>query len=140
MINKIIKILFSMVKHLLALGLVLASFFPLARYYYQAYPPYGADFYQLVNFAVYIKKYLSFPLFSWKYTWFSGHPTFFDYGLLHSYLVLPLMNFLSPADAVRLYSLATLAVYLLFAYLLFWQLTSNRLISLLLTVSVGWSI
>ena len=139
MIKKIIELSFSLLRHLVALGIVLTAFWPLAKLYYQSYPPLGADFYQFVNFAAFIKKNFSWLLFSWKPDWFSGHPMIFDYGLLHSYLVLPLTNFFTVANASRIYLLGTLALYSVFTYFLFWQLTENRLFSLLLTGYMSWA-
>jgi hypothetical protein len=137
--SKIVNIVFSLVKHLIAFGAVIYSWLPLAKLYLSQFPPVGADFYQYVNFTAYIQKFMAWPAASWKYIWFSGHPTFFDYGILHSYLTLPLTKFFTLTDASRFYLIGTLGLYLIFAYLLFWELSKNRLFSLALAVCITWS-
>lgn len=137
--SKFIKTFLSIMMHLVAFVGIIASWFSLAKFYFKSFPPIGADFYQFVNFTSYFKKYLTWLPASWKYVWFSGHPTFFDYGVLHSYLTLPLTKFFNETDASRIYLLITLALYLIFSYLLFWELSKNRIFSLVLSISIAWS-
>ena len=137
--SKIVRIFLSISGHIVALSLVIFSWFHLVKFYLNQFPPIGADFYQFVNFADYIHKFPAWPSMSWKYIWFSGHPTFFDYGMLHSYLVLPLINFFTVTDASRFYLIGTLGVFLVFTYLLIWELSKNKIFSIALTLCLAWS-
>ena len=137
--SKILNFFFAFLKNIVAFGILIYSFLPIAKFYLKQFPPIGADFYLFVSLLSYLKKFLAWPFQSWNYAWFAGQPTSFIYGLLHSYLALPLTRFFNDTDASRIYMIGTLGVYIIFAYLLFWELSRNRLLSLFLGICLTWS-
>ncbi|MFZ5366482.1 MAG: hypothetical protein ACOZBZ_04325 [Patescibacteria group bacterium] len=134
------KRILSILGHLLALGVILLFWFPIAKSYYQAVPTIGADFLQFPTYVAYIKNHFQLPPASWKYIWYSGFPLVFDMAWLHMYLTLPLTFFLSVVNASRAYLILTMFGQLAFSYLLLYELCRSRFVSLALTLALSSSV
>ncbi len=121
------------------MGTIFWQWFPVAKWYYTYRPILGIDFYNTVTYVSYLSRHFAFPFNGWKYIWWSGVPFSSDYPLLHMYLILPLTKFFTSPQAVQMYVLFTITVYLAFAYLLFFKVSRNQILSAVLSISVGLS-
>jgi hypothetical protein len=140
MVKKIIQKFISLVGHLGVVGLLLAAFQPLATWYYQMRPLMGTDFFLTKTYVSYLSRFFTLRPLGWKYIWYSGYPLGTDYPTLHFYLILPLLRFFSQVQAVQVYMLISLFLFGLFCYLLFFELSSSRLISAVLAVASWYSV
>jgi len=125
--------------HLLCCLIILVSYLPVASEYYNHFPPSGFDFYLMAAYESYLRNDFGFWTGLWKYTWFCGVPLSRDYALLHMYLALPFASFLGNADGCRIYLLFTSYLFAVFSYLLFFELSKNKALSLLLANALVWS-
>lgn len=135
-----LKALLAFLSHFIFLGVILYFWLPIARHYYYANPPLGADFLQYPTFVAYIRDHLQIPPMSWKYIWFSGNPLIIDYAWLHFYLTLPFTIFLPAVKASLMYINLSIFAYFFFSYLLFYQLSKSRFVSMALAISLVSSI
>jgi hypothetical protein len=138
-IKTFLKRTLSGLQHLSAIILLSLSPLPFFKWYLsRPYIP-GSDFY---NTGSYLKKLIEdpqFPALKWLYHWFSGNPLSSDYPNLHLYAMLPLVKNLGIIQAQTLYALTSLIIFAVFSYLLFWQLSKNKIISVVLAVGVVYS-
>ena len=61
------------------LGIIFAAFYPLAKSFYDTYPPLGDDFYHTFSQIKYFQNNLTWPHLSWKYIWHFGGPSLLGY-------------------------------------------------------------
>ena len=64
--------------------------YPIAKWFYQADPPMGVDFYQFPSYIRYLTDHFAIPPSSWKFIWFDGVPLITDYSCLFFYLAIPI--------------------------------------------------
>lgn len=138
-VNNFGKRLLSFVIHLIMITLTAVSFLPIARLYFNHLPPMGSDFYQTSTYFSYFNRFMSWPHLAWKYIWYNGVPAVFDYPWLHMYPGAVLINFFTSGEANEIYSLATLFLYFVFSYLLFYRLSKNKIFSVFLASLLIWS-
>jgi hypothetical protein len=133
--KKIFAVLFA----LLAFGVILAAFFPMANSLYHTYPPLGDDFYHTFSQVKFFQDNFTWPQLSWKYIWHFGGPSLIDYPWLNYYPIVLLANKLGLYPGVMLYFLAVIFLYGWVSYLLFRKLSNTPLVSLGLAVALVWS-
>lgn len=127
------KKIISIVKHFLVLAVLALAYWPFAQRYLFADFPSGNDYYVGLNYVEFFRKYLTWPPASWENFWYSGEPAIKGYPWLHFYLMQPLAHFFGSAWAMEIYSVAALFLFFVFSYFLFWELSKNKLFSLVLT-------
>ena len=126
-------------QHLFCCLVLLLSYLPMATEYYFHFPPSGFDFYQMVAYEAYIRKDFGLWTGLWKYTWFNGCPLGRDYPLLHMYLALPFATYLGDVEGCKAYLLFNFYLFAVFSYLLFFELSRNKALSLLIANVLVWS-
>lgn len=127
------KKVFSIAQHLLVLVILGWLFWPFAQKYLFASHPSGNDYYVGLNYVEFFHKYLAWPPASWENFWYSGEPAIRGYPWLYFYLMQPLAHFFGSAWAMEIYSVVALFLFFVFSYFLFWELSKNKLFSLVLT-------
>ncbi len=140
------KIISFLLHFLCILGLLIPFAF-IARYYLDPgrffgvnfNRPLGVDFYQFLTYASYVKEHFNLPILLWRTDWFTGLPFIFDYAWLHFYLAVPFIAVFKIMDGSKFYLLFTLFLYFVFNYFLFYELSKNRILSLLLNLTLIWS-
>lgn len=127
------KKIISIGLHLLAILILAGAFWPFCQKYLFSSHPWGNDYYVGLNYVHFIHEHLAWPPASWQNFWFAGLPTIRGYPWFHFYLVQPLVAFVGTSWAIEIYSVATFFLFFIFSYFLFWELSKNKLFSLLLT-------
>lgn len=108
-----------------------------ARFFGTAFNrPLGVDFYQFLTYASYVKEHLNLPILLWKTEWFTGIPFIFDYAWIHFYLAAPFVAIFKVMDGSKIYLLLTLFLFFVSNYFLFYELSKNRLLALLLDITL----
>ncbi len=123
----------------LNIAILLAAFYPIARWYYQAQPPMGVDFYQFPTYVRYLSQYLTMPPMSWKYIWFGGTATITDYAWLFFYLAMPFAKIWGWVMGSKIFALVTAFLYFLFSYFLLKLLAKNRCLALAVSIALMWT-
>ncbi|MEM2936418.1 MAG: hypothetical protein QW231_04485 [Candidatus Bathyarchaeia archaeon] len=126
-------------QHLLGCLVLLASYLPIAAEYYFHFPPSGFDFYQMAAYEAYIRRNFGLWTGLWKYVWFNGCPLGRDYPLLHMYLALPFASYLGDVEGCKAYLLLNFYLFSVFSYLLFFELSRKKALSLLMANVLVWS-
>lgn len=119
---------------LILLGLIFVTWWPLGRVFYQASTPIGNDTINFVYYVDYLRDNLAFPVLGWKYQAFEGMPLLLDQSWLNFYFVQPLIPLLGIFLAIKVYVLFFFFLFFVFAYLLFYEISGNLLLSAGLTL------
>ncbi|MFH1367117.1 MAG: hypothetical protein ABIH38_03985 [Patescibacteria group bacterium] len=130
---------FNFLSHTGATALLLVSVWPFTHWFYAKSPALGVDFNLMATYVNYFLHHWAWPWNGWKYIWFGGLPLFDDYPALHFYLAVPFAHFFGVFRGVQIYLLFTLFLFLFFCYLLFWEISRQKILSLILAVSIGFS-
>ncbi|MDP3888429.1 MAG: hypothetical protein Q8Q24_00140 [bacterium] len=138
--KKLIKKVWEVVSHNVIILLLLLTFLPAAKWYYETKPLVGTDFYLATTYVNYLSEHFNLRPFSWKYIWSAGYPLAKDYPTLHIYFILPLTHFFSPVQAVQIYMLFSTFMFGLFAYFLFYEISRSKWFSLALAVGSFYSV
>lgn len=133
-------IFFFLVLNLVAGGIIYYLWQPIASWYFNYRPILGIDFYNFASYVSYLARHFVWQFNGWKYTWWGGGPLANDYPTLHAYLVLPLLQWFSLHQAIMVYVLSSGFLYLFFAYLLFAQISKDRVLAVVLTLASAFSI
>lgn len=127
------------IKHFVAVVALFVLFFPAGAYFLFSQGFLGNDTTHFLYYVIEFSKRLPIPPAGWKMTWFEGTQQFLDNPWLNFYLIQPLVGLLGPVVATKTYLVAFLFVFILFSYLVFWELSKNRLLSLALAVALSQS-
>lgn len=133
--KKITNLIFTVI----VLIVILAAFFPIAKSYYDTYPPIGDDFYHTFSQVQYFLNNFTWPHLSWKYIWYFGGPSLIGYPWLNFYGASFLVRFLGLYPGVILYYLGGILLYGWLCYFLFKKLSSSRFTALGLAIAIMWS-
>src|SRR3989344_2066787 len=139
-ILRLFGFLISFLLHLIVVGIIAYVWQPIAWWYWNYRPILGVDFYHSVTSLSYLARHFSYRFNGWKYIWNSGYPLQFDYPSLHSYLSLPLLGYFSAPEAVQIYMLFSLILFLAFSYLLFYEIGRDRVLAGILSLAVSFSL
>ncbi|MBI3486291.1 hypothetical protein HY025_05140 [Candidatus Daviesbacteria bacterium] len=131
---------FKSLLHLALAGVILFSFYPIAKWYFDSKILWGVDFYYTASIVNLIKQNFTLPQAGWGYAWFTGWPLLSNYPLLHYYLILPLTNFFFLLTAIKIWMLVTLFFFFLGCYGCFFILSRNFAFSLILTICTIYSV
>lgn len=123
----------------LVVVVLLAIFYPIAKWYYQAQPPLGMDFYQFPTYVRYLSEHLSVPAMSWKYIWFDGVPTINDYACLFFYIAMPFVKIWGLIAGSKIFLLLATFLYFPFTYLFLKEIAKSRLFALAATIALMWA-
>ena len=127
--------------------LLLASFFvvayalnPFAQWYLGKIPALGVDLYNSVTYAAYQLDQFSLPFNSFKDFWFGGYPLFRDYPQLYYYLMVPFVKTYGKVQGVQMYGLFSLFLLGASSLILFYRLSRNIILALVLVLLVLYSV
>ena len=135
LVRKVIRI-FS---HLGAVAVVFLIFFPAVAYFLFSSRLIGVDTAHFLYYVIEFSHRLPFPAAGWKMTWFEGTPQMLDYPWLNFYLIQPLVRFFGALSATRIYLIGQHFIFVLFSYLVFFELSGSILLSLALAAGVSRS-
>lgn len=150
--KKLGKLLIVVILHLLAVGIVIYSFWPIADWYFnnptlppsreniEAKPLWGVDFYYTASLVNLFKENFVLPHMGWGYAWFSGWPLLSSYPILNYYFILPFTLFFSLIDAIKVWMLVSLALYFAGLYAVFYVLSRNIVLSVILSIAGIYSV
>lgn len=136
MIKNIAYFLSQIAIHSIAIGAIVYSFLPIAKWYLNFRPVWGVDFFLTVTLTNLLKNNFVLPYSFWNYAWFSGWPQF-KYPLLSMYFASFLANFTDLVNAVLLMVVIAAAAFMLGCYFLFFQLSRNVPLAASLAIFAG---
>lgn len=128
-----------MIFHLAAIALIIYLAWPIAKWYLEKLPTRGIDLYLSGSYVSYLIGYFSLPFDGWKDIWFSGVPLFKDYTLLYFYLMIPFAKHFGLIYGIQVFAVMGLFVFAVFSYLLYYELSKNRILSVILTLTTVFS-
>lgn len=138
--KKIGLVFVSTVLNLIAGGIIYYFWQPIAFWYWRYRPVLGVDFYNLAAYVGYLARHFVWPFNGWKYTTWGGGPLSLDYPTLHAYLALPLLRAFSLVQAIQLYILVSAFLFLFFAYLLFAEISKDKVLAVVLALAFSFSL
>ena len=150
--KKLGKILILSILHLVAIVVIIVAFWPVADWYFnnpifpasrentEAKPLWGVDFYYTASIVNLLKENFVLPHIGWGYAWFSGWPLLSSYPILNYYFILPFIPFFPLLDAIKIWMLVSLALYFAGLYAVFYVLSRNIALSVILSVAAIYSV
>lgn len=128
--------------HLLAITIILFVFWSAAAYFLFGEGLIGVDSNHFSYFVAEYSRRLPFPPAGWRMAWFEGIPQMLDYPWFNFYLIQPLVKLVGVMPATKIYLVSFLFLFLLFSYLVFWELSGSILLSaaLSVTLSRSWAV
>ncbi|MDP3998388.1 MAG: hypothetical protein Q8P89_02135, partial [bacterium] len=112
---------------------------PIAKWYLEKIPVRGIDIYLSGSYVSYLSRYFAFPFNGWKDIWFSGVPLFRDYPSLYLYLMIPFSKYFGLIRGIQIFAMVGLFVFATFSYLLYHELSKNRILAVVLTLATVFS-
>ncbi|OGG27453.1 hypothetical protein A3A59_03830 [Candidatus Gottesmanbacteria bacterium RIFCSPLOWO2_01_FULL_42_10] len=138
--KKLLLAFLLFVLHLSAVSIIIGAFWPIGKWYFDAKPLWGVDFYYTASLVNSLKQNFIFPAAGWFSAWFSGWPWITGFPILHAYLIVPLTYFFEVNQAIKIWMLVSLILYFLGAYALFYVLSRNWVIAVLLSLGAIFSV
>lgn len=138
-INKVGLFLVSIIFHLVVIIVLWIALEPFVKWYLSQDPIRGIDLFNNITYTKYVLNWGSTIFSSWKYIWYQGSPFGLDYPYLYYYPMAIFAGFFGLIKGVQFFSLTMLFIFVIFSYLLFWELSRNRFISALLALGVMYS-
>lgn len=138
--KNILVFLVKLLLHLTALILIGYFFWPMAKWYFDAKPLWGVDFYYTATLTNLLKQSLAWPQSSWNYAWFTGWPNISSQPMLQYYLVLIFTFFFDLLSAVKIWMLICLGLFFAGGYACFYALSRNRGLAIILSIAAIYSV
>ncbi|MBI3396890.1 hypothetical protein HY045_00275 [Candidatus Woesebacteria bacterium] len=126
--------------HTTALIVVIYSFLPMAKWYFDNKPLWGVDFFYTASLVNVIKENIALPPAIWNYAWSTGWPMVSSFPILHYFLILPLTLFFPIIISVKLWMMITLGLFFIGCYACFYILSKNHGLSVVLTIAAIYSV
>lgn len=139
-LKKIFLLIFLVVIHLLAIGVLGFMIWPIAKWYLNAIPVKGIDLYLSASYVAQLLKHFSLRFTGWKEIWFSGQPFALDYPMYYFYTMIPLVKHFGLVQGIQWFAMLALAVFCVFSYFLYYQLAKNPALALVLTLATAFSV
>ena len=124
--------------HAVAVGVLVYTFWPIATWYFNSKPLWGVDFFLSVNIASLIDQNVTLPFAIWNYAGFAGWPQFL-YPTLSAYFITFISNFYDLIVSVQIMVLVSSLLFIVGSYFLFYQISKNIILSVVIAVFVGLS-
>ena len=121
--------------HLIAIGVIIYAFLPIAIWYLGYRPLWGVDFFLTPSLANLLSGNFVPPFAFWNYAWFSGWPQLANYPLLLIYLVAILTKFYGLIASTQILVIAATILFFFGSYFLFFVISRNILLALILTIT-----
>lgn len=138
--KRISLLILALIANVVAGFIIFYFWQPIAEWYWNHRPVLGVDFYNIASFVGYLSRNFVWQVNGWKYAWWTGVPLSDDYSVLHAYLILPLLNYFTLPQAIQVYMLGSAFLALFFSYLLFSELSKDKVLGLILAIAASLSI
>lgn len=136
---KIVKILGLVLLHIIFIGVILFSFWPIASWYLNHQPILGVDFYHTATWIRFFKDNLHLIQHSYLDFWYAGIHII-SFQVINWYRVYSLVaQFLPLIFSIKVTSLAAFFLMLVFVYLGTFRLSRNPFVALALAILVTYS-
>lgn len=134
--KKIIKFLFLLILTAVALAVLGVVFWTQVKEWVYVDGFIGNDTPQFIHYVYYHFKHPGFPVNSWDYLWHNGVPRAIDTSYIHFFFTRPLVEALGFYQAIKAFPLISLAIFVLFTYLIFYELSRSVLLALGMAISL----
>lgn len=138
-ITKILLLFISIIFHFIAFGLIIYFIYPIAKWYLDAHPIKGVDLFLSGTYVANLLKHFALRFNGWSEFWFAGVPYYKEYPSAYFYLMVPFAKHFGIVKGIQIFAVTVLGVFGIFSYLLYYQLSKNRILSLILTISTIFS-
>jgi type 1 glutamine amidotransferase len=132
----VVKKLFGLVGHAIAIGVVVWAWWQVASWYFDHLPLLGIDFYNTVTYVKYLSTNWVPFIDGWKNIWWSGHPLSGEYPTLIMYFAVPAAKMFGEVAGVQVTMMLSALVFWVFAYLAIAKWSGSRVIGMS-TVGLG---
>jgi len=139
-IDRRLKIIFILILHIFAALYIYYFFKQIGDWYLNKSPAIGVDLYNSATYVAYHLKHFSLPFNSFKDIWFGGYPFMLDFPQLSYYLMLPAAKLYGLLAGVQISALIFLLLFFYVCYLLFFRISRNWGLAILLSVLVALSV
>jgi len=136
---KYLLLALSFISHLVAIGLVIYFAWPVAKWYLDKLPVRGVDVYLSASYVSHLLKNFAFRFNGWKEFWFSGVPYAKDYPSFYFYLMIPFAKYFGLIRGIQMFAMVGLFTFAAFSYLLYHELSKNRILAIILTLATIFS-
>lgn len=134
--TKIFARLVNFALHAPAIALIYYFWQPISSWYLSKVPALGVDLYLSATYASYQLRNFSLPFNSFKDFWFAGYPLINDYPQLTFYLMAPFVSKFGNVVGVQKFTMFALLFFIIACYFLFYKLSKNHGVAILLSVLV----
>lgn len=124
--------------NILVISAIIYAFLPIAKWYMNERPLWGVDFTLLTTLANLLKNNLVVPFEFWNYAWFGGWPIFV-YPTLHAYLLYFIAGHFDLMVGTQILMMASTLLFILGSYFLFFVLSRNPFLSVILALATAFS-
>ncbi len=138
MMRFLIKIIILSI-HIITIGVIYFIWHPIMQWYLNKTPALGVDLYLSITYLAYQLRNFSLPFNSFKDIWFAGYPLMKDYPQLTFYLMLPFAHYFEIGKGVQIFAVSSILLLTIFSYLMFYQLSKNFGLALLLSILILFS-
>ena len=135
MINFSLKVL-TFILHAPAFFLIYYLWKPISEWYLSQVPALGVDLYLSATYVSYHLEGLRLPYNSFKDFWFGGYPLMSDMPQLPFYLMMPFAAIYGAPIGVQMFTMISLFFFIAASYFLFYVISKNHAVSLLLAILV----
>lgn len=135
-VNKVVSIKL----HLIAVAVIVLAFYPLAKWYFDHIPLWGIDFYYTASLTKLLLDNFALPPAVWNGSWFTGSPFLSTFPYLHYYLIAAIALFTDLFSSIKLWMLASAALFFIGGYAVFYELSRDRVLSVVLSIAAAYSI
>ncbi|RJR29720.1 hypothetical protein C4564_01790 [Candidatus Microgenomates bacterium] len=138
--SKTLKLIVNLLLHIGAIAAIIIAFFPLAKWYFDANPLWGVDFFYTASMVNLLKDNFALPWSAWNYQWFAGWPLLITYPILQYYLVLPFTLFFHLIAAVKIWMLVSLGLFFTASYACFYVVSKNQIFAALFAIASAYTV
>lgn len=135
-LKKFASTLFALILFLVASVVIYFALMPFFNWYLGKVPVLGVDIYYTATYVAYHVKHFSLAVNSFKDIWFAGSPFFLDFPQLHFYSMVPFAKHFGLIGGIQIYVLLSLFLLITSCCLLFWRLSKNIALALVLSILI----
>ncbi len=122
--------------HPLAVAAIIFFSLPFSIWYLTSIPALGIDLYYSATSVHLLQQHFSFWFNGYKDVWFTGYPLMGDFPRFHFYAMMPFANLFGVIQGVQAYALFTLLLLFISCYFLYYKISKNSGLALLLSLLV----
>lgn len=138
-VKKILLIFLQLLLHVLAIGFITYSLWPIVSWYLGHRPILGVDFYNTASYARFFSRSFTLLPNGFFDAWYAGTPVYSYTVISWFYPIAVVAKFIPLIDAVKMFMAVIIFLIAVFTYLAAYRLCQNYFLSTLIAVSVGLS-